>query len=324
MNVARINSVLPPLYLFDYDGVWVQIQKESFSLMRQAIAETLSKHSQIHPSKLDTLQWNSIFDKTKGSTEHTFVSTVFNDLDIPTHARDPLFVQFIQERANLIADYNIKHGLRKFDENHVYLDTQELVRTLKDRFPTALFGLVTGNPLWVVEQRLPLELQNVFDIRIGGEYGNTRKDMLNLALVHAKKLGWKGWKDKSGMFVNAFYVDDAKAGVLSALEGGFKTVFLDRPPNVDLTSFKTDSMRNDKFQDDLEVVFGKAKTHRLMYGEYDRSMQSVFTTDSLANMWLLEPMEGTGVYAGWLQPEAHAQWKIHTDENEVMRIRKEG
>jgi len=312
--------------LWDYDGVWVQAMKESFSIMRAAIGGVLEKQANRKAIEMDALDWPKIFGDTKGFTEHTFVSTVFEALGIHPTDRDRLFTHFIQERAELIAFYNRKHGLRKFDDHNVFIDAKVLALDLKKRFPDALHGLVTGNPLWVIEQRLPLDTQNVFDIRIGGEYGRTRRDLLGLAIIHAKKLGWKGYRDADNMWVNAFYFDDAKAGAFSALEGGFKTVFLDRPETQTAHHRIFDeSMLNATIVTDLMERFGDTKTARLVIGQLGVTTQSVFTTQSLDNYWLLRPAQHMQMkYEGWLQPALHAQWQVHEDEErEVAFPRKE-
>ncbi len=135
-----------PLYLWDYDGVWVQASKDSYSIMWAAIGGILEKQAHRPASDMDGLNWTKIFADTKGFTEHTFVTTVFEALGIQPTDRDRLFTHFIQERAELIRYYNAKHGLRKFDDHNVYIDTHTLAVKLSERFPDALHGLVTGNP----------------------------------------------------------------------------------------------------------------------------------------------------------------------------------
>ncbi len=166
-------------------------------------------------------------------------------------------------------------------------------------------------------------MQNIFHIRIGGEYGKTRRDMLELAVIHARKLGWRGYKDEGGMYVNAFYFDDAKAGAFSALEGGFRTVLLDRPDIQEAHMRIFDpAVLNDTVVEEVLDRFGPDNTRRIIIGEPGVTTQSLFTTATLDNYWLLRPAEHTHVkFHGWLQPAMHALWQVHEDEPREVAFR---
>lgn len=57
------------LLLFDYDGVVVQPQADSFSILREAMFTTLEKHNGLTLERYDNLDWPAIFEQCKGTTE---------------------------------------------------------------------------------------------------------------------------------------------------------------------------------------------------------------------------------------------------------------
>jgi phosphoglycolate phosphatase-like HAD superfamily hydrolase len=313
-----------PLYLWDYDGIWVKARTDSYSIMRHAIDDTLKRHGIPVQSPMEELDWKKIFADTAGGTEHRFVSTVFTALGVKPKLHDRLFPIFIQTRAELIREFNFKNGLRKFDDEMVYRDTKILQARLSEKYPRAIFGLVTGNPLWVMEQRLPAELENVFDLRIGGEYGYDRSDMIRTALTHARELGWEGYRDELGMYVNAFYFDDSEHGAVGGLRAGCKTVYVDRPKGTP----DHEMVYNGLIAPRLLKEFGPAKAETLLVGQIQgetiRGTQSIFTSTTLDHLWLLTPDSFTGVYDGWLDTRAHDQGRSFPDVIDHVRQGKEG
>ncbi len=302
------------LFLFDWDGVVVKPDEKSFSIMREALFDVLRDSSglprDVLEERLGELSWPKIFDRTKGTTEPFLVKAVIEELGC-LGIQDSIFARFVQRRAQLIENFNRERGLVNFDDGNIFSDAYELLASLKKK-ENAVIGLVTGNPSLVVESRLPNKIRDFFDFWVGGDFGGSRRDLVEEALRRARQE--YGWKDvfKAGPekreVTNAYYLDDSLRAVVDVLGGTACQVI--------------HVLRREG--SNLGLSFGQ-----FLYGEAIKMMREEGVEAGLALRWLMGASESprlmvaTSIFpekfacypaGNFINPETHRLWCLQTAE----------
>lgn len=314
------------LIMFDWDGVVVKPDPNSFSILREAMLNILEKHKVTTSEVYEKLNWPSIFEKCKGTTERYYMDLILQACNVPIPEQNALFQHFIGERSRLIQQFNRRRGLKAFDDTNVFEDFLGLKQKLQeDQTHENIYAIVTGNPQFVIKDRVPEELNKLFHFWVGGDLGKTRADLVHIALQEAReRYGFRGLIDNNGFLVNAFYVDDAERAIISVVKREkVRSVWIPREVTPAMKALvpkdyrdklslaDVGSFRNVILLEKFEKEFGPTLANRYLVGDNkDRTTQVVFTAETLYDHFLLIP-EGRGaVFNGWLDPEAHMWGRI--------------
>src|SRR3989339_1040968 len=211
------GEVYDRVVIFDYDGVITDGNPMAVLSMMKGLEEALHIHGL---GKFDSDAFSQAAVQSKGTTEQVFFDKYLKlkglGLEKIRELESTVYNDFIVYRKRFLAEMNKKRDNKKSDEGYINKDFIHLMQSLKkmdqeDGIKTC-YIIATGNPIIVLDERLPDEVRNMFNIVEGGESGFNRKDIIQ------DVLGAMEFRKEINKATKVFYLDDTSEAILSVAD----------------------------------------------------------------------------------------------------------
>ena len=236
------------LILIDHDGTLCQTSSTAYDSLQYALQHAL-RITKITPKIIDL---DSILTQLTGTTEKRLIQELISFYQVAPSKQSLFESSFYKGRA--IWYQNMKsHDEFVFD---TYYPDMELLIEKTIAKPNYHLGLVTGNPLRVMEERLAPHISKYFthDGHLFGSFGEeavSRAELINSAVSKAQAIipGFIPSRDTNGFLSNVFYIGDSQHDFIAGLSAKVKTIYI---PSRSLQHSKL--IRNEEYVKLLDEV----------------------------------------------------------------------
>jgi len=224
------------LLCFDWDGVGAFTEAVSIEIMIQALQKVIFQSCDLLLNEEEQRAlFNKAFQKASGTTEKNFVIELVSLLNDNYHINiqpEGFLASFISAREAAIRRYTESRKLIHLDDLTLFADFVELIKRIRPRIESGqdLVYLTTGNPLQVMDVRLPDSIRPYIHGWATGESGLNKGDLAEVAVRDAKFLYGFDPLIRDGSYKNVFVFDDSPKAAPSILAEGFRMVLVHGKP----------------------------------------------------------------------------------------------
>lgn len=225
----KLKTANQTLLMFDHDGTLCDTNENAYDSIKFA---TLSAVSTFNKNlTVNNIDWGHIFSETLGTTEKNFVQVAANMMSIPLSMHNLFEERFYISRKNW---YQNMINLKEYVWDTYYPDAEKLLNdTEKEERANIIKYLVTGNPIHVLEERIPKHIRMHFNSKenqLQGTFGNealSRKELITKCVQKAiESYKFRPIKNKNGIISNAYYIADSKNDFYAGIEAKVKTIWI--------------------------------------------------------------------------------------------------
>jgi phosphoglycolate phosphatase-like HAD superfamily hydrolase len=213
------------LVLVDHDGTLCQTSPTAYDSLRYALEHAL-RLTKLTPKFIDL---ETILTQLTGTTEKRLIQELISVYQVALNKQSLFETSFYNGRANWYKTMK-SHDEFVFD---TYFPDMEFVIEKAVANPNYHLGLVTGNPVKVIEERLSPHIKKYFMQKgqIFGSFGeetSSRKELITSAITKAESTfpDFVPLTDVNGFFTNVFYIGDSKHDFIAGLSAKVKTIYI--------------------------------------------------------------------------------------------------
>jgi phosphoglycolate phosphatase-like HAD superfamily hydrolase len=213
------------LVLFDHDGTTCLTNENAYESIQYGIREA-AKMLNIDISPIEN-NWDQFFHETRGTTEQYVLKVVFNKSTTNIHLFDDYANLYYTARANW---YKNMKSYRHYTYDTYYPDAESLIFHCW-KTPNIHLGLLTGNPIDTMRERLATHLSEIFfspnSINTFGNEASSREELIRLSIEKAKaRIPNFDLHLENNIATNVVYIGDSRADLFSGLTAQVKTVWI--------------------------------------------------------------------------------------------------
>lgn len=235
------------LVLIDHDGTLCQTSPTAYDSLRYALEHAV-RTIEATPKFIEL---DSILSRLTGTTEKRLVQELISIYLVGPEKQQTFEDAFYTGRSNW---YKTMKSHNEFVFDTYYPDVESMIQTAFEK-GNFIFGLVTGNPSEVIDERLSPHIRHYFEIngKLFGSFGEesiSRTELITSAIEKAEtSLGFKPILDNLGFAENIFYIGDSKHDFISGIKAKVKTIYI---PSRSLQNVK--SIKNEEYIDVISSV----------------------------------------------------------------------
>lgn len=213
------------LILVDHDGTLCQTSHTAYDSLKYAMEHAIRAVGEVQKF----IDLDSIMSRLTGTTEKRLVRELISIFQIDTSKQELFESAFYVGRANWYR--NMKTNAEFIFDT--YFPDMEFLIQKASRIPSYHFGLVTGNPKPVIEERISPHIKDIFSQngQLFGSFGedSISRTQLILQAIQKAKLVFPTFSptiNQNGFATNVVYIGDSQADLSAGLKAKVKTIFV--------------------------------------------------------------------------------------------------